>query len=106
MIVFHYLRLYLAWTGSNVAAMPLEGLAALAFGLVFRKRLTRAARWLRGHLTRETHAALADLRREMAEIRSTAEKARTAAAAAHRISADTHRHLTGGEHPDAPRRDA
>jgi voltage-gated potassium channel len=36
---------------------------------------------------------------ELAEIRALAEKA-------HRISADTHRELTGTEHPDAPGGDA
>lgn len=97
---------YWAWAGGNIGAMPLEAAigaaASVLFALLLRRRLARLAAWARGHLTGETHAVLADLRREIGEVRGAAEKARTSAAAAHRIAADTHEHLTGAEHPDAP----
>jgi hypothetical protein len=88
-IVLHWLGAYLAWTGSNVGAMPLEALAATAAGLVFRKPIMRLWRWFSRELRSESRQALA-------EIRETAEAAR-------RIAADTHRHVTGQEHPDAPK---
>jgi len=74
---------YWAWTGGNVGAMPLQGILAVLFAVCFRKPL---ARWWHKHF-----GAQADLR----EIRDIA-------AAAHRIAADTYRHHTGHEHPDAP----
>lgn len=75
---------YWAWTGGNVGAMPLQGILAVLFAVCFRKPISR---WWRKHF-----GAQADLR----EIRDIA-------AAAHRIAADTYRHHTGHEHPDAPR---
>lgn len=106
--VLHQLRIYWDWVGGNIGALPLEALitaagAALG-GWLLRKPLTRLAVWARGHLTSETHTALADMARELAAVKGAAEKARTSAAAAHRIAADTHQHLTGAEHPDAPGR--
>jgi hypothetical protein len=76
-----------AW--SNVLAMPACGLVGLVAAFVFRDRLGRLLKgWFRRHLGHGD---------ELAEIRELA-------ARAHRIAADTHRHLTGEHHPDAPER--
>lgn len=83
----HLLARYWALAGSNVASMPACGAIAALFAFIFRDRLGKAlASWWHRHLG---HG------RELAEIRAIAEKA-------HRISADTHRALTGLDHPDAP----
>ena len=74
---------YWQWTGGNVGAMPLQALIAGVAGVVFRKPLRRAWHGLVGE-----HADLDDIRH--------------AAAAAHRIAAGLHEHLTGEAHPDAP----
>lgn len=74
---------YWAWCGSNIGAMPLQTVIAVAFGLVFRKPVSRAWRRLVGE-----HADMEDIRR--------------AAAAAHKIAADLHERLTGEQHPHAP----
>lgn len=92
MIVLHWLARYWAWAGSNIGAMPACGLLALAVGgpvtYLLRDRIgRRLATWWHKHLG---HGA------ELAEIREIAEQGR-------RISADTHRALTGLEHPDAPK---
>jgi hypothetical protein len=87
----HWLRAYWAWAGSNIGAMPACGAIALGIGApltyLLRERIGRALHgWWRRHLS---HGA------ELAEIRAIAEKA-------HRIAADTHKALTGKDHPDAP----
>jgi len=79
--------LFFAWPDgaawSNVVAMPACGVVAIVFAVCFRKP---AARWWHKHF---------GVRAELAEIRELAAKA-------HRIAADTHRHITGERHPDAP----
>jgi hypothetical protein len=57
---------------------------------------------IREHLETTTHAALADMRRELADLKATAEKTRRSAAAAHRIAADTHEQMTGLRHASSP----
>jgi len=46
MIVFHYLRLYWDWAGSNVGAMPGCGAVAIVFAVCFRKPI---ATWWHKH---------------------------------------------------------
>lgn len=67
---------YWAWTGGNIGAMPLQALISAACALLISPLLMRA--WRR------------------------VKRAMEAAEAAHRIAADTHMHLTGRRHPDAP----
>lgn len=107
MSIGHLIGSYWSWVGGNVGAMPLEAvigaLAALVFGLAFRKPLARLARWAHDAFHRETHAALADLQREIAAVKAAAEHGKRSAAAAAQISADTHYALTGLQHPDSPK---
>jgi hypothetical protein len=82
---------YWNWAGSNIGAMPACGLLALAIGApityLLRDRIGHALKgWWQRHLG---HAA------ELAELREIASKAQ-------RIAADTYRHHTGRDHPDAP----
>lgn len=98
----HDLGRYWAYTGGNIAAMPLEAAVAAVAGWLARKPLARLARWARGELHAETHAALRDMRVALADIRAEAAKTRRTAELAHQIAADTHEHLTGRRHPDAP----
>lgn len=77
---------YWQWTGGNIGAMPLQALITAAAALLFRKPLRRA--W---HAAVGERADLDDLRR--------------AAAAAHKIAADLHEHITGEQHPHAPGKD-
>lgn len=86
--MLHLLHSYWGWTGGNIAAMPLEALAAALAGLLFRRPLATLARWARRKL-------LADVHGRLDEIHETAR-------AAHRISADTHKALTAQDHPAAP----
>jgi len=72
----------------NVGAVPLCAAASLIGVYCFRRPLERAWQRARTHLN-------APLRAEIAELRSVAERA-------HRIAADTHKALTGTDHPDAP----
>ena len=102
--MIHWLRLYWDWAGSNIGAMPGCGLVALAAAWVFRKQLARVWDWLKAELHAETHTALADMRRELADLKSTAEKTRRSAAAAHQIAADTHEQMTGLRHASSPER--
>lgn len=88
MIVFHELRLYWAWAGSNIGAMPGCGLVALIAGLIFRRPLARL--WHRVH-----EAILAPVHTRLDEIARHAIAARV-------IAADTHKALTGIDHPQAP----
>lgn len=74
---------YWNWVGGNVGAMPLQGVIAAAFAIVFRKPVSRAWHRLVGE-----HADLDDIRQ--------------AAAAAHRIAADLFERHTGEAHPHAP----
>jgi hypothetical protein len=83
-IVFHELRLYWDWAGSNIGAMPGCGLVAVLVTVCFRKPL---AAWWRKHF-----GAQADL----ADIKAVAESA-------HKIAADLFEHHTGHEHPLAPK---
>lgn len=83
MILFHWLRLYWDWAGSNVGAMPACGLLATAFVVCFRKPI---AAWWRKHF-----GAQADLR----DIRKAAEDAR-------KIAADLFEHHVGHAHHLAP----
>jgi hypothetical protein len=83
MIIFHALRVYWDWAGSNIGAMPGCGAVAVVSAVAFRKPL---AAWWKKHF-----GAQADL----SEIRA-------AAQSAHRIAADLYRHHTGRDHPDAP----
>lgn len=69
------------WVFQNIAPAPVCAALALAAAWLARKPLRRAWTWLHAGL-------LAD------------------AAAARRIAADTHRALTGQEHPDAPQKGA
>jgi hypothetical protein len=92
MAAWHLWLSYWHWAGSNVGAMPLCGLLALAIGgpvtYLLRDRIGRGLRgWWQRHLG---HGA------ELAAIRETAE-------AALRVAAATHLHITGHHHPDAPR---
>jgi hypothetical protein len=87
--VLHLLARYWDWAGSNVGAMPACGLVALTAGLIFRKPLAR--------LWHRVHAAI------LAPIHARLDGIAATAAAAHRIAADTHKALTGFEHPDAPK---
>lgn len=89
MIVFHLLLRYWDWAGSNVGAMPACGLVALVAGLIFRKPLERLAGKVHGKLMEPVHARLREIESH--------------AVAARKIAADTHRELTGHDHPDAPR---
>jgi hypothetical protein len=88
---FHLARAYWDWAGSNIGAMPACGAIALAVGApvtyLLRDRIGRGLRgWWQRHLGQGA---------ELAEIRDIAVKA-------HRIAADTHKVLTGLDHPDAP----
>jgi hypothetical protein len=74
---------YWSWTGGNIAAMPLQAVITVAVTLLLRKPIKRA--W---HRAVGEHADLEDIRR--------------AAAAAHKIAADLHEHLTGEVHSHAP----
>lgn len=85
----HLLHSYWQWTGGNVAALPLEALAASLAGLLLRRPLARLARWARGRLLADVHGRLDGIEH--------------AARAAHRIAADSYKHHTGDEHPAAPR---
>jgi len=75
-MIAHLWDAYWAWTGGNIGAMPLEAVITAACTLVVSPLLLRAWRRVR--------------------------RAMEAAEAAHRIAADTHEHLTGLRHPDAP----
>ena len=75
---------YWDWTGGNIGALPLEFIVTAIAGWIFRKPIRRL--WDRLHK---------DAQGELAEIRRIAEQA-------HRIAADTHQHVTGHMHPDAP----
>ena len=88
MIIAHLLLSYWDWAGSNVGAMPACGLVALGAGYLFRKPLGRLAARVHGKL-------LEPVREHLRVIEAHAEKA-------HRIAADTHKALTGADHPDAP----
>jgi hypothetical protein len=81
---------YWAWTGGNIGALPLEALVTGVAGFVFRRKIKRA-------YERARDAALRPVHERLAAIHATA-------SAAHRIAADTHRELTGLDHPDAPER--
>lgn len=98
----HGLGAYWSYVGGNVAAMPLEAAAAAAAGWLARKPLARLARWARGELHADTHTALRDMRVALADIRAETAKARHTAELSRQIAADTHEHLTGRRHPDAP----
>lgn len=87
-MTWHWLGSYWAWVGSNIGALPAEALVTLLAGWIFRKPLGR----LKGRLLSGVHQRLDVIERK--------------AAAAHRIAADTHRHVTGRDHPDAPARRA
>ncbi len=87
----HVFLLFFSWPSggawSNIVAVPPCAVLAAVLAFIFRDRLGRAiSGWHRRHLG---HG------RELAEIRELA-------ARAHRIAADTYRHQTGSEHPDAP----
>jgi hypothetical protein len=73
--------------GNNIAAVEWVIITATT-GVIGRRTLVRwmtvARDWLTGHLHHPVH-----------ETRKSAE-------AAHRIAADTYRHVTGQDHPDAP----
>ena len=79
----HWLAHYWAWVGGNVGAMPLQAVITVAATLLLRKPVSKAWHRLVG---------------ERAEI----EDIRRAAAAAHKIAADLHEHLTGEAHSHAP----
>lgn len=100
----HGLGAYWSYVGGNIAAMPLELAVGAAAGWLARKPLSRAGRWARAELHAETQAAIRDMRVQLADIRREAAKTRRTAELSHRIAADTHEHLTGGPHPDAPPR--
>jgi hypothetical protein len=74
-----------AWgTGGNLVAAAILS----ALGVLFRRPLARAITRARAHIRADETAAQRELR--------------DTAAAAHRIIADLHKHVTGREHPDAP----
>lgn len=73
-------------TGGNLVASVLLTVLSLLGAWLGRRRI---AVWWRAH---HPHGPA------IAEIRQIA-------AAAHRIAADTHEHLTGERHPDSPRKD-
>lgn len=83
MIVFHWLRLYWDWAGSNIGAAPACGLLAILFAVCCQKPISR---WWHRHF---------GVRNEIREVRKIAE-------ASQRISADLFEHHTGQAHPDAP----
>jgi hypothetical protein len=88
----HWLAAYWHWAGSNIGAEPACGLIALAVGgpvvYLLRDRIGKhLAGWWHRHLGH---------RGELAEMRDLAERALVIAAA-------THRHVTGREHPQAPK---
>jgi len=72
--------------GGNLVAWVICGAIAGTWAWLFRHRIR--AWWARIH----PHGGA------IAEIRQIAESA-------HQIAADTHEHLTGQRHPDAPRKD-
>ena len=78
-----WLRDYWTAAGGNIEAMPLQAVITVAATLLLRKPIRRAWRRLVGE-----RADVEDIRR--------------AAAAAHRIAADLHEHLTGEAHSHAP----
>lgn len=82
-MIGHWLRSYWDWAGSNIGAAPACGILAVLFAVCFQKPI---AKWWHKHL---------GYRADLAEIRDIA-------SAAHRIAADTFRHHTGHDHPDAP----
>lgn len=85
----HWLFLdYWVPTWPNAGAVPLCALAAAIGTLVFRRPLERLARRVRDKALGPVHARLDEIHKT--------------ALAAHRIAADTHRHVTGRDHPDAP----
>ena len=78
-----WLRDYWTAAGGNIEAMPLQAVITVAATLLLRKPIRRAWRRLVG---------------ERADI----EDVKRMAAAAHRIAADLHEHLTGEAHSHAP----
>lgn len=87
---WHLWLRYWGLVGGNIGAMPLEAAITLAAGVLLIRPLRRAGRTLRARVLAPMHDRLDGI-----EAR---------AAAAHQIAADTHRHLTGREHPAAPER--
>jgi hypothetical protein len=87
--VFHLLRAYWGLAGGNVIALPLEAAVAGLSGLLLRKPLARLAKRARAKLLAEVHGRLDGIE--------------DATRAAHRISADTHKRVTGKDHPAAPK---
>jgi len=86
---------WLAWWWAQVEGNALWSASAVVLAVALRRPL---ARWLDRVAARArsgTRDALADLRRELDGVRGAADRA-------HRIAADTHEHLTGQPHPDAP----
>jgi hypothetical protein len=76
-------------TWPNAGAIPLCVVVGGIGGWIFRKPLKRLWLRFRDHLHEPVRA-------ELAEIRAIAEKGR-------KIAADTHKALTGMDHPDAPK---
>jgi predicted short-subunit dehydrogenase-like oxidoreductase (DUF2520 family) len=74
---------YWSWVGGNIGAMPLQAVITAAGALVLRKPIRRG--W---------HALVGE--------RADLEDVKRMAAAAHRIAADLHEHVTGERHQDAP----
>jgi hypothetical protein len=74
----------------NVGAVPLCAAASVIGVYCFRKPLERLWQRIRASMHEP-------LRAEIAELRAVADRA-------HRIAADSYRHTTGREHPDAPGR--
>jgi hypothetical protein len=87
----HLLWLFFGWpqgaVWGNVWAIPLCAVIGTIGAFIFRDHIGRALKgWWQRHLGHGT---------ELAEIRALAAKA-------HQIAADTHKALTGEDHPDAP----
>lgn len=80
----HYLEQYWSWVGGNVGAMPLQAVITVLATLALRKPLGRLY-----------HHVVGD-KLDMEDVRAVA-------ASAHKIAADLYEHVTGEQHPEAPR---
>jgi hypothetical protein len=81
--MIHLWHSYWNYVGGNVSAMPLQSVVAVVATLLLQKPVRKGWRRLVG---------------EKADI----EDIRRMAAAAHKIAADLHEHVTGERHPHAP----
>jgi hypothetical protein len=82
--VGHIWHQYWSWVGGNIGAMPLQAAITVAATLVLRRPISHGWHRLVGE-----HLDIEDVRRT--------------ADSAHKIMADLYEHLTGEQHPEAPK---